>query len=389
MKYRLCNGSVVTDASVIEKDVLIKDGIIEAVTGRDIITYGYERIDCRELFISPGFVDIHQHGGGGSDYMDDDPDAYLNATNAHLTHGATSLMPTLLSADTDNTLRAVRAYKKAKSDPRIKADLIGLHIEGPYISPHQAGAQKPEYIRAFDEREYKAIVKEGDGHIKRWSVAPEIDGVEKFAAFAKENRITLSIAHSNADLDTVLRAYEMGFHHITHFYSCVSTIVRRGGFRVPGVLEAGYYIDGMNVEIIADGCHLPHSLLRYVVKFKDRDRVALITDAMRGAGQTEGKSFLGSMDDPLPVIIEDGVAKLEDRSAFAGSVATADRLVRNMLMCGLSIPEAIQMITVNPISMMGLDLKKGRIAPGYDADICVFDSDINVKKVFCGGEPVL
>ena len=389
MKYRLCNGSVVTDASVIEKDVLIKDGIIEAVTDRDIITDGYERIDCRELFISPGFVDIHQHGGGGSDYMDDDPDAYLNATNAHLTHGATSLMPTLLSADTENTLRAVRAYKKAKSDPRIKADLIGLHIEGPYISPHQAGAQKPEHIRAFDEREYKAIVKEGDGHIKRWSVAPEIDGVEKFAAFAKENRITLSIAHSNADLDTVLRAYEMGFHHITHFYSCVSTIVRKGGFRVPGVLEAGYYIDGMNVEIIADGCHLPHSLLRYVVKFKDRDRVALITDAMRGAGQTEGKSFLGSMDDPLPVIIEDGVAKLEDRSAFAGSVATADRLVRNMLMCGLSIPEAIQMITVNPISMMGLDLKKGRIAPGYDADICVFDSDINVKKVFCGGEPVL
>ena len=130
-------------------------------------------------------------------------------------------------------------------------------------------------------------------------------------------------------------------------------------------------------------------MLRYVVKFKDRDRVALITDAMRGAGQTEGKSFLGSMDDPLPVIIEDGVAKLEDRSAFAGSVATADRLVRNMLMCGLSIPKAIQMITVNPISMMGLDLKKGRIAPGYDADICVFDSDINVKKVFCGGEPVL
>jgi len=389
MKYRLCNGSVVTDASVIEKDVLIKDGIIEAVTDRDIITDGYARIDCRELFISPGFVDIHQHGGGGSDYMDDDPDAYLNATNAHLTHGATSLMPTLLSADTENTLRAVRAYKKAKSDPRIKADLIGLNIEGPYISPHQAGAQKPEHIRAFDEREYKAIVKEGDGHIKRWSVAPEIDGVEKFAAFAKENQITLSIAHSNADLDTVLRAYEMGFHHITHFYSCVSTIVRRGGFRVPGVLEAGYYIDGMNVEIIADGCHLPHSLLRYVVKFKDRDRVALITDAMRGAGQTEGKSFLGSMDDPLPVIIEDGVAKLEDRSAFAGSVATADRLVRNMLMCGLSIPEAIQMITVNPISMMGLDLKKGRIAPGYDADICVFDSDINVKKVFCGGEPVL
>jgi len=388
MKYRLSNGKVVTNNTVLEKDVLLSDGKIEALVGRDALTYGYEEIDCKDLFVSSGFVDIHQHGGGGSDYMDDDPDAYRNALALHLSHGATSVMPTLLSADTENTLRALRSYKKAKSDSRIKTNLIGLHIEGPYISPRQAGAQKPEHIRAFDESEYRMIVKEGEGHVKRWSVAPEADGVERFASFALENGITLSIAHSDADFDTVLRAYDMGFHHITHFYSCVSTITRKGGFRVPGVLEAGYYIDAMNVEIIADGCHLPQALLSYVAKFKDHRRIALITDAMRGAGQKDGESFLGSMDDPLPVIIEDGVAKLRDRSAFAGSVATVDRLVRNMIMCGVPLPDAVRMVTENPIEMMSLDLKKGRVECGYDADICVFDSDINIKHVFCGGELV-
>jgi N-acetylglucosamine-6-phosphate deacetylase len=180
----------------------------------------------------------------------------------------------------------------------------------------------------------------------------------------------------------------MGFRHVTHLYSCVSTITRRGGFRVPGVLEAAYLIDGMNVEIIADGCHLPHSLLSYVAKFKKIETIALVTDAMRGAGQRDGESFLGSRDDPLPVIIEDGVAKLTDRSAFAGSVATADRLLRNMLKCGVPLCDAVRMLTINPLSMMNLDLKKGRLIAGFDADICVFDGDVNVKHVICNGEIV-
>ena len=182
-------------------------------------------------------------------------------------------------------LGAVRSYIAAKNDPRIKCNLLGLHMEGPYISPRQAGAQKPENIRAFDENEYKEVIKAAEGNIKRWSVAPEVVGAEKFAKYAKENGITLSIAHSAADFETVQKAYEWGFKHITHLYSCMSTIERRGGFRVAGVLEAAYYIDGMNVEIIADGCHLPHSLLAYVAKFKNSDNIALITDSMRAAGQ--------------------------------------------------------------------------------------------------------
>lgn len=386
-KYRIHGGRLITDEGIEEKDLLISGKEIEGVISCDrSVSSDYQVLDCKDLYVSAGFVDIHQHGGGGSDYMDDDPDAYFRATSAHLRHGTTSVMPTLLSADTATTLRAVEAYKTAKNDRRIKANLLGIHIEGPYISPAQAGAQKPEHIREFDEREYRLIAKAAEGNIKRWSVAPEVAGADCFAQFAKEQGITLSIAHSNADFGTVLRAFERGYRHVTHLYSCCSTIVRKDGFRIPGVLEAAYYLDGMDVEIIADGCHLPESLLSYVAKFKPQHTIALVTDAMRAAGQDVKRSFLGSMDDPLPVIIEDGVAKMEDRSAFAGSIATADRLVRNMVRCGVSLPNAVKMMTVNPLRMMGIEVKKGRILPGFDADICIFDADIAVQKVFCSGE---
>lgn len=387
IKYRLQGGLLVSDTGIEEKDLLIAGERIEAVICRgESVSADYQRIDCTGSYISPGFVDIHQHGGGGSDYMDDDPDTYLHATRAHLAHGTTSVMPTSLSSDTAAMLKAVEAYKAAKKDPRIRCSLLGLHMEGPYISPIQAGAQKPEHIRSFDEKEYRLVTEAAEGHIKRWSAAPELPGAERFAEFARENGITLSIAHSNADLETVQQAYRWGFHHITHFYSCMSTITRKGGFRVPGVLEAGYYLDDMDIELIADGCHIPPVLLSYAAKFKSHDRIALVTDAMRAAGQEVTESFLGSREDPLPVIVEDGVAKLTDRSAFAGSVATGDVLVRNMVCSGVSLPDAVKMITVNPLRMMDLKVKKGRLLPGYDADLCVFDGDIRIRQVICGGE---
>ncbi len=389
-KFKLFGGTLITPEGLREADILLSNGKIEEIVYRNrTVSTDYYPVDCTGFYISPGFVDIHQHGGGGSDYMDDDPDAYYNAVTSHLKHGVTSVMPTLLSADQSDTLRAVRRYNSACNDKRIKSNLLGLHIEGPYLSPFQAGAQKPEHIRNFDEAEYRFLSESAQGNIRRWSVAPELPGVENFAKFAKENRITLSIAHSDADFESVKKAFCMGFKHVTHFYSCISTITRRNGFRILGILEAAYLIEEMNVEIIADGCHLPLDLLQFITKFKNKENIALISDAMRAAGQNVQKSFLGSKDDPLPVIIEDGVAKMENRQAFAGSIATGDRLIRTMLATGISLTEAVNMATANPIRMMHLDVKKGSIIPGYDADLCVFDSDIQIKKVFVGGLQVV
>lgn len=388
-QQRITGGILLTEGGAYEGDLLLKDGKIEAIIARDTaVSSDYRVIDAAGRYVSPGFVDIHQHGGGGADYMDSDPDAYRKITEAHLRHGTTAVMPTLLSADTASLFRAIDAYKAAMLDPRVRVSLLGLHIEGPYISPLQAGAQKPEHIRVFDPKEYGQIHAHAEGCIKRWSVAPEVDGAEAFARFANENGITLSIAHSNADLDTVRSAFDMGFQHVTHLYSCTSTITRRGGFRVPGVLEAAFLLDGMNVELIADGCHLPHSLLALVAKCKSPERIALVTDAMRAAGEETKHSFLGSPDDPLPVVIEDGVAKMLDRTAFAGSIATADRLVRNMRESGTPLADAVRMVTSYPIDMMHLDVKKGRLERGYDADLCFFDEDIAVQRVFLMGEAV-
>ncbi len=388
MKYRIHGGSLVTD--IIEKaDLLVKDGKIEAVIPTDSpINDEYEIIDALGCYVSAGFVDIHQHGGGGADYMDGTADDFYLATSAHLAHGTTSVMPTLLSADTEGLMRAIAGYKSALSDPRIKANLLGIHVEGPYISPKQAGAQKPEHIRSFNPTEYTALADFAEGNIRRWSVAPEVDGAEEFAKFAKERGIAISIAHSDADLDTVRNAFDLGYRHITHFYSCISTITRRNGYRVAGVLEAGYLMDEMDIEIIADGSHIPPDLLRYVNKFKSPDRIALVTDSMRAAGQSVTESYLGSALDPLPVIVEDGVAKLTDRTAFAGSVATADMLIKTMLKIDTPLPVAVKMLTENPLRMMGLNVNKGLLKTGYDADICIFDADINVRTVLVMGQTV-
>ena len=186
MKYRIHGGSLVTD-KIEAADLLISGEKIEAIIPTDTpISNEYEIIDALGCYVSPGFVDIHQHGGGGADYMDGTADDFYLATAAHLAHGTTSVMPTLLSADTEGLMRAISGYMAALSDPRIKANLLGIHVEGPYISPKQAGAQKPEHIRKFNPDEYIAIADFAEGNIRRWSVAPEVEGAAEFASFAKE-----------------------------------------------------------------------------------------------------------------------------------------------------------------------------------------------------------
>lgn len=385
-KYVIRGGKVIAPDRTEVMDLTIRNGKIEALLpAGQSLSPDYQEISGEGLYVSPGFVDIHQHGGGGSDYMDCEADTWITALQAHMKHGMTSVMPTLLSASTPHTIQAVKHYVEATKDSTIQCNLLGLHLEGPYLSPRQAGAQKPENIRDFLPEEYRAIYEASQGTIGRWSVAPERKGAEEFAAFARERGIALSIAHSDADFDTIVRAYDMGFHHVTHLYSGMSTVTRKGGFRIAGVVEAAFYLDGMNVEIIADGCHLPDSLLKLILKVKKPGTVALITDAMRAAGQNVAESFLGSRKDPLPVIIEDGVAKMTDRQAFAGSIATPDRLVRTMLGIGISLEEAVRMVTVYPLRMMGVGRTKGEIRPGFDADLCLFDSEINVERVLIKG----
>src|SRR5690606_13242978 len=187
--------------------------------------------------------------------------------------------------------------------------------------------------------------------------------------------------------EEVVEAVESGYSLATHLYSGMSGVSRRNAFRYAGVIESAFIIDAMDVEIIADGVHLPAPLLKLIYKIKGPDRIALITDSMRGAGMPPGDSVLGNIDTGLKVIIENGVAKLPDRTAFAGSVATADRLVRNMIrMADIPLVEAVRMMTLTPARIMGVDSTKGSIAIGKDADLIFFDDSINVDTTFVKGK---
>lgn len=379
--YDFVNGKIITNDGIIEgKRLWVQDGKILAIT--DEVFENANVIDVQGAYISPGFIDIHTHGAGGHDFMDGTIEAIKEATLMHMRHGVTTLLPTTLSYGIEAIEKAIAQAREASKDDGLP-NILGVHLEGPYFSKEQAGAQDPRYIIPIVKDEYEEIIKNSDGFIKRWSFAPELDNALEFCAYLIENGISPSIAHSNAEYKDVLKAYELGCHTVTHLYSGMSTIVRKNAYRVLGVVESAYLLDDMVVEVIADGHHLPPELLQLIYKGKGVDNICLVTDSMRGGGMPEGESILGRKQDGMPCIIENGVAKLMDRSAFAGSVATFDRLVR-VFYKDVNVPlvDCIKMASTNPAKVIGESETKGKIQEGYDADIVVFDDDINIKMVF-------
>ncbi|MDR1402094.1 MAG: N-acetylglucosamine-6-phosphate deacetylase [Tannerellaceae bacterium] len=365
--------------------VVCKNGLIEQ-TGEGAYPFADtdRALDAGGNYLSPGFIDMHTHGGGGHDFMDNTLEAYLGAAEMHARHGTTALAPTTLTSTMDELLNTFTLYKEAKEKNRNGAGFLGLHLEGPYLAYNQRGAQDPNYLRNPEPDEYNSMLAASDDII-RWSIAPELDGALALGALLHSKGILASIGHTDAVYEEVVQAYHAGFTHVTHLYSCMSTISRRKGYRYAGAIEAAYLMKDMTVEIIADGVHLPKPLLQYVCAFKGIDKIALCTDSMRAAGMPDGEYLLGSLSKGQPVVVEDGVAKLPDRSAFAGSIATADRLVKTMMEAGVSLPDAVRMITLNPARILGIEDKKGALAPGMDADLVVFDKQITIQHTLVKG----
>lgn len=384
----ISNGNVITPNGILEAtDVLIDGNVIKAVD-KNIELADAEKIDATGLYVSPGFIDIHVHGGGGADFMDGTEEAFLQVAATHARYGTTSMLPTTLTSSKEELFKTIDVYKSAHQNNKQGAKFLGLHLEGPYLSINQCGAQDPKYIRNPDPAEYKEVLAYTNS-IKRWSAAPELDGAIEFAKYLKEKNILVALAHTDAIYEEVLKGFENGYTLATHFYSAMSGVTRRNAFRYAGAVEAGYLIDEMDVEIIADGIHLPAPLLQLVYKIKGAERTALITDAMRAAGTGVKESMLGSLNNGLKVIVEDGVAKLPDRSSFAGSVATADRLVRNMInMAGVSLLNAVKMITETPARILQMEHAIGSIQKEYTADIVLFDGNINIQYTIVDGRIV-
>ena len=383
---KIVHVNLVQDRKVTPCEILVEGERIARITppgGLDEVTNA-RVIDGEGRYVSHGFIDIHTHGGGGHDFMDGTREAYEGAASMHAMHGTTCMLPTSLAASMEELKETLSIYEEVK-DQKVGARFLGLHLEGPYLSLNQSGAQDPKYIRDPNPEEYKLLV-EMCPDILRWTIAPERPGAMEMGEYLRSHGITPSIGHTDATIDVVQEAVKHGYNHITHLYSACSTITRRGGYRYPGVIESAYLIDELTVEVIADGSHLPASLLQMVYRFIGPDRTTMVTDSLRGAGIPEGDSILGSLKNGQRVIIEDGVAKMPDRKAFAGSVATTDRLVRNMIqLAKVPLPVAVDMQTRTASRIIGKSDVTGVLKEGRLADLILFDQDIHVSLTMVGG----
>ena len=388
-RIKIYNGKIITPYRIIPNGtVLVTGDTITTVAEGDIAFEDASEIDAKGNYISPGFIDIHVHGGGGHDFMDGSEEAFLRIAETHARYGTTAMLPTTLTSEKEDLLQTLELYEQANKRNTKGAQFLGMHLEGPYFALSQRGAQDPRYIRDPDPAEYKEILARSSS-VKRWSAAPELKGAIEFGKYVTSKGVLAAVAHTDAIYEEVLEAFENGYTLATHLYSAMSGVTRRNAFRYAGVIESAFILDEMDVEIIADGVHLPAPLLKLVYKIKGADRTALITDAMRAAGMPEGESILGNVKNGLKVIVEDGVAKLPDRSSFAGSVATADRLVRTMIkMADVPLTDAVRMITSTPARIMKVSDKKGSLAAGKDADILIFDEEININMTMIKGKVV-
>ena len=376
-------GCTVLSDTVTNTCISTRNGVVSDLVSS--VPAGAEVVDAGDGYILPGFIDLHVHGGGGHDFMDDTPEAIAEAARAHCRCGTTAIYPTTMSCHMDVLYRFFDRYRAAQKVD-CGADLMGVHMEGPYFGPGHSGAQAPDLLRHPNPEETAEILAHGGDLIRRVSLAPELPGMEDCIKTLREHGILVASAHSDANFDELAASIPWGLSHLTHFYN-VTTMYHKANQKVHGgIVEAGYYFDDLTVELIGDGHHIPREVMRLCHKIKGTDHVALITDSMRAAGTDAKESFLGSLTEHQPVIIDDGVAKLPDRSFFAGSIATADMLWRTAhLNYGIPLTDVCRMMSDTPAAIMGISARKGGIRPGHDADIVITDREFHVREVYVRG----
>lgn len=381
MLTQLINACILTPQGCLkEGSVLIKDGKILEVTNCNLAVTNAEVVDLKGMYILPGGIDLHAHGGGGHDFMEGTEEAFRTAVKAHMRHGTTAIFPTLGASSLSMMNEAAETCTRLMRERN--SPILGLHLEGPYLNPAMAGGQIPENIKTPDPEEYIPFAEKWTC-IKRWDAAPEVPGAIPFGKYITDKGILASVAHTLAEFEDIRTAYKSGYTHATHFYNAMPGFHKRHEYKYEGTVESIYLLDDMTVEVIADGIHVPPTILRLIYKIKGVERTCLVTDAMAAAASNYHTTF-----DPR-VIIEDGVCKLADHSALAGSIATMDRLIRTMVQkADIPLADAARMASETPARIMGVSDRKGSLSKGKDADIIAMDSSLNVQGVWAMGQPV-
>lgn len=381
MLKQIVNGRILTPKGWLEGgSVVIEDNKIKAVSNIDLHIVDAEIIDAKGCYVVPGGIDLHTHGGGGRDFIEGTEDAFRAAVNAHMKHGTTTIYPTLSSSTIPSIEAACQVCQKLMAEEN--SPVLGLHIEGSYINPKQAGAQNPVLIKAPLPDEYETLLNKYSC-IKRWDVAPELQGSVEFITECRKHGVLTALTCTRATYEDVVAAHDAGLSHAAHFYNAMPVVYKEHEFKVPGTVESVYALQDMTVEVIADGIHVPPVMLNVVYQIKGVEKTALITDSLAYAASE------GNVSSEPSVILEDGVCKLADHSALAGSIATMDVLIRTCIhRAEIPMVDVFRMVSETPAKIMGIFDRKGSIEEGKDADIMMFDDDIDLTYVMQMGNVV-
>lgn len=342
-------------------------------------------------YIAPGYIDIHNHGALGHDYMEATAETFRLVADYLASRGVTATQCTTVSAPVKQLeafMKAYRAYQKTADDSRC--GYVGIHIEGPYIAPAAKGAHQLDTLLTPKKDGYSWILDNSD-IITEVTVAPELPGMSRMIRDLTEAGIVISGGHDASEPEDVEAAAAAGMTHCTHIYCAMSTLHKTNGQRVHGLCEYAMTHDSITAEMIADNHHVPPLLAKMIYKAKGADKVCMVSDAIGPAGLPESDEIycLGTGEDCTKVRVEDGVAMVEDRSCYAGSVQAMDQMVRNMVFdADIPLVDAVRMATLTPAKVIGIDETRGSIEPGKRADLVLLDKDLQVMETVIAGKAV-
>ncbi|MGI8405941.1 MAG: N-acetylglucosamine-6-phosphate deacetylase [Thermomicrobiales bacterium] len=379
----LINGRVILPDQIVEHYALVvTNGLISGVTAHPEISRDTEIVDVGGRYISPGLIDIHVHGAEGATFNDPTAESFRTITGACLSRGITSVLATIATAAIPDLIASLAMVRAWRASPRSGCAVLGAHLEGPYFSLQQKGAQDPKHIRTPDDGTVDSLLEYSD-IMRIMTFAPELPGATALASRLSERGVVPAMGHSDAKDVDVYKAMERGARHAIHLWSGQSSTIREGAWRKPGLLEASLASDVLTGEMIADNRHLPPTLMKLAWKCFGSDRLCLISDATSGAGLPEGSPFvMGEME----YVVEGGVGMTLERTSFAGSSTLLNQMVPIVhAEVGVPLPEAVRMASLTPARIIGVDDHKGSLESGKDADIAIFNEDFSAWKTMIGG----
>jgi N-acetylglucosamine-6-phosphate deacetylase len=386
------NARIITDSGVVPDGmVVVRGDCIDYAGARREVPEGTEIIDAGGLYLSPGFVDIHVHGGAGSDFMDAAASDIETVFQYHAAHGTTSLCPTTATAPLEEILGALAALEQYRKGPPRFGRALGAHIEGPYLAMTKRGCHLPQFVRNPEESEWKRILERGP--VASMTLAPELPGARALVEELHRRGANANAGHSEALYREVEEAADWGVRHVTHLYCAMTDAMNNRWRGTPnprsgGIVEAVYLDDRLSSELITDGKHLSPEMLKLAFRNKGYEKLAIVTDAMRGAGMPDGEYAFGPRHG-MRATVKNGEARVRDGTALASSIFPMNEMVRVFRdLAGCPLWQAVRMASLTPAQIVHSDDQIGSLAPGKLADLLIIDEQVRVHATYIGGRPV-